>query len=116
MIAITKATSDSGSAIIIKNYQRKSKIKDASARVSKSATLDGGVVVIHSGFADGDRKIDIRARLSESLSDSLWSVFRSETFINFAIPDGVFSAAISKLKIDNGDAKMIMEIASKLSA
>ena len=116
MISITKATSDSGSAIIIRNYQRKSKIKNASARVSKSSTLDGGVVVIHSGFADGDRKIDIRVRLSESLSDSLWSIFQSETSVNFAIPDGVFSAAISKLRIDNGDTKMIMEIVSKLSA
>jgi len=115
MITITKTTSNPGGAIVIKNCRAKSSIKDASARVSKSTTLDGGVVVIHNGFADGDRLIEIRARLSETLSDSLWDVFKSETFINLAILDGVFSAAISRLKIDNGDARMSLEIASKLS-
>jgi len=116
MIAITKSTFDPGGAIVIRNYKNESELRNATARVSKSSTLDGGVVVIHSGFADGDRNMSIEAMLSQSVSDSLWEIFQTETFVNLAIPDGVFSAAISKLQIDNGDAKMTMEIESKLSA
>jgi len=115
MIAITKSTFDPGSAIVIKNYKNESELRNATARVSKASTLDGGVVVIHSGFAEGDRIISIKTMLSQSVSDSLWNIFQTETFVNLAIPDGVFSAAISRLQIDNGDTKMTMEIESKLS-
>lgn len=116
MISITKTTLDTAGAIVIKQYKTKSNIQDALARVSKATTLDGGVVVVHSGFADGDRKILIKTRLSETVANTLWDVFKSETFVNLAIIDGVFNAAISKLQIDNGDIRMTVEIESKLSA
>jgi uncharacterized Rossmann fold enzyme len=114
MISITTSSPGTNDAIIIKNYKSASQLRQASARISKTKTLDGGVVVMHNGFADGDRAINVNAILSKTETDILWNIFTTQTFITVAIEDGVFNAVIKSLKI-KGKIQMTIEFESKLS-
>jgi len=62
MIAISKVTQDSGGALVLDELHR-SKMYDGRARVSRSATLDGGVVIDHQGYVAGDRTINLKVDL-----------------------------------------------------
>lgn len=114
MISITTSTPSTNDAIIIKNYKTASQLRQASARISKTKTLDGGVMVMHNGFTDGDRAINVNAILDKVKSDILWNIFTTQTFVTVAIEDGVYNAVIKTLKI-KGKVQMIIEIESKLS-
>lgn len=114
MVSITTSTPVSNNKLLIKKYKLNSEIKSATARVSKIKTLDGGVVVNHNGFVDGDRKIDISAILSRANSDVLWDMFTGQTFVTVAIDDGVYNAVIKTVNIKD-IVKIIIEFESKLS-
>lgn len=112
MISITTLIPITNNAIIIKDYE--SSFRKASARVSKTKTLDGGVVVVHNGFADGDRSINVDAKISKAEADILWDIFTTQTFVIVSIEDGVYNAVIKSLDIKE-KIRMIIEFESKLS-
>lgn len=114
MISITTLTPGTHDAVVIKRYKPTSQMRQASARVSKTKTLDGGVVVVHNGFAEGDRKLNIKAILSKIEADILWNIFTTQTFVTVAIEEGVFNAVIRSLNIAQ-KTNMIIEFESKLS-
>lgn len=114
MISITTLIPGVNDTLIIRDYKLASQLRQASARVSKTKTLDGGVVVMHNGFADGDRSININTVLSKSDADVLWNIFTTQTFVTVAIEDGVYNAVIKSLKIKD-KVRMIIEFESKLS-
>jgi hypothetical protein len=107
MIGLSKTTqsTESNASIIIKEKAR-SKIRDAGARVSRSGTLDGGAVIEHLGFDNGDRQMDIYSQESESVCNKLWNMFTGETFINISCVDGFFYGVIDRLAVDNGSVKI----------
>lgn len=115
MIIITTTTPRTYDLVIIKNYKVRSTIYDATVRMSKTKTLDGGVVIIHSGFTDGDRTINIDTRLTEDVITALKDIFENQTFINLAMPEGLFDAAIRRVKSDGGVAEIQIEIKKKLA-
>lgn len=114
MISITTLTPTANGALIIRDYKLASQLRQASARVSKTKTLDGGVVVMHNGFADGDRSINVNAALSKTEADILWNIFTTQTFVTVAIENGVYNAVIKSLKI-KGKIQMVIEFESKIS-
>lgn len=114
MISITTLTPTANGTLIIRDYKLASQLRQASARVSKTKTLDGGVVVMHNGFADGDRSININTVLNKSEADILWNIFTTQTFVIVAIEDGVYKAVIKSLKIKD-KIQMIIEFESKIS-
>jgi hypothetical protein len=101
MIAISKVTQDSGGALVLDELRR-SKMYDGRARVSRSATLDGGVVIDHQGYVAGDRTIILKVELSETDAAALKTLFENETLIYAATADGFFSAVIESLSGDGG--------------
>lgn len=106
MISISKITQATQNGSLIIWESKKSKIRDAAARVSRTATLDGGAVIEHLGFSDGDRSFEISAKLSQSQSEVLWSIFTNQTFLNISTEDGFFYGSIERCKVDNGIAKL----------
>ena len=107
MIGLSKITqaTDSAAAVIFQELPQ-SRLRNEAARVSRSATLDGGCVIDHQGFSDGDRTFDIRARWSQELADILWSLFRSATFLNIATREGFFYGVIENMADENGNGRL----------
>lgn len=107
MIGISKTTQATGdTAAIIINELPTSRLRNESARVSRYATLDGGAVIDHQGFSDGDRTLDVRVRWTQDQADALWSIFQSETFVNIASPEGFFYGVIESMQDENGIGRL----------
>lgn len=117
MISITKTSPDaSNNSVMITNYKKDSKLTETPSRVSKTKTLDGGVVVVHSGYVELDRSFIVRATMNETDVVTLRSILASETFVMFAFDDGVYDAAITNFREKGGEVRMTVEPKEKLSA
>jgi hypothetical protein len=116
MISISNmVASSSYGNVIIQEDADKSDLKTKTARVSRTATLDGGVYINHSGIADGDRTLRIQSVISRSQEDILEYMYATQTFIIVAISDGVFEGAIETLNSKNGILKMNILVKSRLN-
>ena len=113
MISITTLTPRINDSVLIREYS--SELKRASARISKIKTLDGGVFVAHSGFADGDRNINVSANLSKAETDILWDIFTTQTFVTVSTSGGVFNAVIKSVNITPDKTRLLIEFESKIS-
>ena len=114
VVISTVSSNENGSVKIYENHE--SKIRDASARVSRSATLDGGAVITHNGFCDGDLQFDIRTnRLTQTEAEQLWDLFTDETQLIASTELGVYVGAIERLKIDRGDVRFVFLVKEKIS-
>jgi len=115
-IGISTITANTDGDLIIYEHPD-SKIFDLVPRVNRVATLDGGVVLTHSGFAHGDRTLVIKAEnMTESDSDKLRALIENETLMYFSIDDGFFSGMVESLSIDNGNLQMTVLLKEKLSS
>jgi hypothetical protein len=107
MIGISKTTQATGnSAAIIFKELPSSRLRVESARVSRSATLDGGCIIDHQGFSDSDRTLDIRANLTKEQADILWDFFTGETFVNVATTEGFFYGVIESMQDESGAIRL----------
>jgi len=66
------------------------------SRVQRTATLDGGVVISHMGYADGDRTVTVKGQIDENAESNLWDLFKKGSMVNVSIGDGFFRAAIER--------------------
>jgi len=112
MISISTITQNATGAVII-NESLTSAFNTNTARVSRTATLDGGSVITHSGYSDGDRTLSIYARISKDQSKILWAIFRNETFVLVSISDGLYYCTIQRLRTDSGDLSMTILIKNR---
>ena len=101
MISITSKTGSSEGVIF--DELPGTKFKDLSPRVTKSKTLDGGVVYDHRGMVTADREFNIRALLSKVQTEALQTIIENETYVNLACEEGFFEGVISRAKINAGN-------------
>jgi hypothetical protein len=109
MIGLSKVTQEAGGAIIFHKDSR-SEIRKASARISRTATLDLGTVIDHQGYSAGDRTIRVITEVSPADADFIWSLFKAELWVNISTSDGFFYGAISDCEIDRGQLSMTILI------
>lgn len=114
MISVSTIIKDSAGDVII-NELPESKLHDSSARVSRSATLDGGCVITDSGFCDADRTFDVRARPNKDDVETLRAIFKVHSLVHIATAEGFFSGKIERLGSDNGGIRMTVIIKEKLA-
>ncbi len=105
MIGISTLTQNTAGAVTFET-EKPTFLREASARVSRSATLDGGAVVNHLGFSHGDRTLRITANVGETVANALWAIFILGVMVNVATDEGAYRAAIETLITDNGNRKM----------
>jgi hypothetical protein len=94
----------------------KSDLYNASARVSRSATLDGGVSITHSGLVHGDRTLSIYATIDAATESTLKSINETDTLIYLSCREGYFSGVIDRLRIHGGSMNLTFLVKEKLSA
>ena len=109
MIGLSKITQEAGGAIIIHKDSR-SELRRAEVRVSRSKTLDLEAVIDHRGYSHGDRTIRVESEVRDTDADFIWSMFKTELFINIATPDGFFYGCMSALDVDRGQLNMTLLI------
>ncbi len=117
MIGISTLTQNTAGAITFDATEKKTSIRNATARVSRSATLDGGAVINHLGFSHGDRTFQIYAKLTKAADAVLWGIFALGVMVNVATDEGMYRAAIESVTIadDKGITKMSILIKESLT-
>lgn len=111
MIAISTVTA--GLTVIIRELAS-SKLKEKTARISRTATLDGGVYIEHGGYTDGDRTLRVEAVVDAVQEAALKTIFEGQTLVTISMDDGLFLGAIQYMAVDNGDLKMTIYIKEKV--
>ena len=106
MISITTKTTEGTVTGVLFQEAHDSELRNETSRVFRTPTLDGGAVVDHRGFSDGDRTFKIKAKLDEDTADDLWYLFRTETLLNISCSEGFFEGAISDMKAPNGNLEL----------
>lgn len=104
--AVANPVADSSIGAVIFKYRPESEVYVSQPRVKRTATLDGGVVIDHQGYAVGDRTLDIRARVTETEAANLWSLYQDATYLILHTQEGSYYGAISDLRIDRGDLRL----------
>ena len=95
MIVLSTVTADVNGVLILDIDESKSNLRAASRRVSRAKTLDGGVVIVDSGFAHGDRTpVIIVKNVSRAQADTITAFHQNNSIINLSMDDGFYSAVI----------------------
>ncbi len=85
-------------------------------RVTKVATLDGGVVVNDGGYTHGDRDVDlIYLPVSEAHNTIARRLIELHSRVVVSMPDGCFEAAPASFNDTPGRNTFSLSIISKLS-
>lgn len=115
MIGISTTTANTSGAMVI-HERRTSSLKQYRPRVSRTATLDGGAVIVHGGFSHGDRTLNVQADMSRTQVDALIALVQTETLLNISLPDGFFSGSIDNISADAIPAQFSILLKEKLNA
>jgi hypothetical protein len=114
MISISYIEANASGSVVIEE-DPKSQLRDAAARVTRSGTLDGGAVIVHQGYSDGDNTFIVRGIVTEAQETVLDNMFQTQALVHISSAKGFFIGAIASLRTDNGALVMTILIESKLS-
>ena len=104
-------------AVLLRANPGESRLREFPARVTRTATLDGGAVIYHGGYSDGDRTVDVQAvDMTTGEVAILENMAQNQTLLTLALGGDCFSGAISNLQTDNGNVSFTFLIKEKVSA
>lgn len=78
-----------------------SKLQDTSRRVTRKATIDGGVHIDDLGFSHGDRTFEIRVVNSVDLERKIDLLMQNFTLYHCLTLDGIFSGVIQRKTVQD---------------
>jgi len=117
MIGLSTITFDLDGARIFQT-DRSSELKNRQGdrRISRTATLDGGVLIADLGYADGDRKLTV-VELDATEAAVTFAKYMVENFslINATTEDGAYEVAPESYSIDNGNLTISLLVNRKIS-
>lgn len=117
MLAILSTINYSASDPIIFDIADDSQVRDAASRISRTATLDGGCLIVNDGFADADRTIQLQAdNCSEQSASDLWDLARLATAVILSIGSEVLQGYISNYRERGSMIVVNFLVERKLSA
>jgi hypothetical protein len=114
-LTISTPTFDLNGVVSLK-ISADSELKTNSRRVSRSATLDGGVVITDGGYSDGDRTFRVNYRdMSQEDEAKLWEIFKNYSQVIISNIEGCFSGVLEYVKCQNGSGTVSIMYKERLS-
>lgn len=114
-ISISAPTYDLQGNVMFR-FDPDSELVGETRRVSRRATLDGGVAITDQGFSHGDRTFRIRkTNISRAVLERLRWLQRTYSTLNISVPDGAFRGVIQSLSVVEGELRLNILIKEKLS-
>jgi len=107
---------ESGARIFQGTAEKESENRQGSRRVSRTATLDGGVAVSDMGYSDGDREFKVREPKT-SVETIEFARYMTETYqeVTITTEDGAYTAVPKSYRVTNGELIMELLITEKIS-
>lgn len=117
MIGLSTITFDLDGARIFSG-ERNAELKNRKGerRISRTATLDGNVLVADLGFADGDRTLTaIELDATEAAVNFAQYLVENYSLINATTEDGAYEVAPKSYSVDNGKLSLTLLVNRKIS-
>ncbi|MFA5286293.1 MAG: hypothetical protein WC347_11910 [Smithellaceae bacterium] len=117
MIGISTITYDlDGARIFSGDRNTELKNRKGERRISRTATLDGGVLIADLGFADGDRTLTaIELDATQEAVDFAKYLVENYSLINVTTDDGAYEVAPESYSVDNGKLSLTLLANRKIS-
>lgn len=112
MLSISMTTADILGNVII-NSIAFSDIDNIKTRMSRSATLDGGAVIVNSGVSQGDRTFQISEKVPRGDAEKVKYIQENSVSVLCSTKEGLFLGAISETDYTNGTLKTTILIKEK---
>jgi hypothetical protein len=91
-------------------------IRQNTRRLAKTATLDGGSVIVDGGYSDSDRSLSFTAEnVPQTDRETLWTLFKDESLLHLATPEGMFSGYLETVNIENATVALSFSVYQKLT-
>jgi len=113
-IGISSITSDTAGNIMVP-WLPGSDFGTSERRVSRTKTLDGGVILSDGGWTTLDRDVTIITRYSEDALTVLQHLHEDKTLVHISLSDGYFKGTIKRLRSTEGEIKITIWLSEKLS-
>ena len=116
MIFLTRIIAGNGTGrVALRNYQDSGEY-DNTARISRTATLDGSSHFDHLGVTDTDRDFQVVCRLTAAEHADLKALFESGETVRISFWEGCFLGLISRLNVRrSGEASITLYFKERLA-
>lgn len=116
MMILSSKEFDIDGFVTIQEKRGSTQTRGSIRRVSRTATLDGGVALDDAGYAEGDRTFNIEAvNISESDLEILHRIHSLYSIHRCATNEGIFEGVIEEISISDGEISITFLVSSKLS-
>lgn len=114
MISICRTTGDLLGNIVFQELPS-TELGVLPARVSRSATLDGGAIIAHYGVSHGDRTFYIKAQILPDEKTTLEYLHRCNEALILSCKEGLFLGAIETMNTAQTPFTMTFLVKEKLA-
>lgn len=110
-IAISTLEADPRGALLLRTNRGRTQLGEWARRATRTATLDGGAVVVDAGFSHADRTVlvDLSDQSQEIIEDAQWIVEAYGSVI-LMLPDGAYRATPQRVVVTGNVATMTLLI------
>jgi len=115
-IILSAPAADVNGTVKFKYAGRETDLYSLSRRVTRIATLDGGVVLNDLGFTHGDRTFNISAALTPDQQDSVNRLLRIYPTLMISVQEGLFLGAIEINNVTGNVSVLQILIQEKLTS
>lgn len=115
MIAITTVTFDLAGVLLLNKVKQPA--PEIMRRVSRTKTIDGGVVIQDSGLSHGDRTFVVTiSDLSQEIVDRVFYLIQAYSEIHIATEEGFFLGSLERFFTKStGEGRLTILVKDKLS-
>lgn len=115
MISLSSVTFDLDGSVVLHNTDR-SDLTNTERRVTRTATLDGGVVLADMGYVDGDRTLRVSVRNpSLELEGQTAYLQRTYPLVIMTCREGGFLGTIATMQHRRGELSIDFLVKEKLT-
>ena len=115
-IGLASRTYNTDGAMIINPLPQDTNVRDQMRRVSRTKTLDGGVVITDGGVSAGDRTFDIALASDNTKWGILQALFNNALWVTVSTDEACFLAKINNIAEADGKIRINILIKEKLTA
>jgi hypothetical protein len=114
-VAVACPTYDLTGALVL-NAQPDSLLYGFTRRVSRNATLDGGIILTDNGFTDSDRSLAVLVKPTPAELATINRLAKSYPLLIVTTAEACYSAACSDITENAGKIRINFMIKARLSA
>jgi hypothetical protein len=102
MFVISTITYHEAGSVVFRRIRNSKSAADASRRISRTQTLDGGVVLIDSGCSEGDRTFELYSSGMRERWLIARELFLQQPLVYLSVDEGFYSGVIEKIQLQDG--------------